>query len=186
MRRACRREAAGRAGDRVLCVLAAALAALVTPVYAMSSPGDGLQAPPVEQDGAADEKTILALEDAWGRALQEKDRSALERIVAPDFTFIEPDGSVRDREGYLRDRSSDPVEIAAFEGSDVRVKVFGETALVTGVSTIDETRGGKRYRFSLRWKELWRRNPVGWQVVAGQATPVNPAWDAPFGVPVRP
>ena len=178
MRQACR-----RAIGASLCMLAA----LATQACGSSPRSDGAPAPSVTRNraaDAADEKRILALEDAWGRALKEKDRRTLERIVAPGFTFIEPDGSVRDRESYLQDRSNDPVEIASFEGSDLRVKVFGETALVTGVSTIDETREGKRYRFSLRWKELWRKNPVGWQVVAGQATPVNPAWDAPFGVPV--
>ena len=136
-------------------------------------------------DGTTDEQSILALEEAWGRALQQKDRRMLDRIVAPDFTFIEPDGSVLDRESYLENRSNDPTEITSIVFSEpMRVRIFGETALVSGIGTFDETRGGKRYRFSLRWKELWRKNPVGWQVVAGQATPVNPAWDAPFGVPV--
>ena len=166
-------------------LVAASLAAVATQACGSSSKSVSAPASPAtERDAAAaDEKSILALEDAWGRALQEKDRPTLDRIVAPDFTFIEPDGSVRDRKSYLENRSTDPVEIASFVGSELSVKVFGETALVTGVSTIAETRGGKRDRFSLRWKELWRKNPVGWQVVAGQATPVNPAWDAPFGEP---
>lgn len=164
-------------------IVAVSLAAIATQACGSSSKSVSAPASPAAggDAGETDAKSILALEDAWGRALQEKDRPTLDRIVAPDFTFIEPDGSVRDRESYLENRSTDPVEIASFVGSELSVRVFGDTALVTGVSTIDETRGGKRYRFSLRWKELWRKNPVGWQVVAGQATPVNPAWDAPFG-----
>jgi hypothetical protein len=44
-----------------------------------------------------DERQILALEQAWVRAL--------ERIVASDFTFIEPDGSLLTRDAYLTARA---------------------------------------------------------------------------------
>ena len=54
----------------------------------------------------SDERQILALEEAWGRALENEDRSALERILAAYFTFIEPDGSVVDRSAYLADRKT--------------------------------------------------------------------------------
>ena len=49
-------------------------------------------------------------------------------------------------------------------------------------SKISERRQGKRYRFSLRWKELWLKDNGRWQVVASQATPVNPTWDAGFAI----
>jgi hypothetical protein len=43
-----------------------------------------------------------------------------------------------------------------------------------------ERRQGKRYRFRLRWKELWRKDKGKWRVVSFQATPVNADWDAGF------
>ncbi len=104
-----------------------------------------------------DEKQILKLEDDWARALETHDRKVLDQIVAPGFTFIEPDGS-----------------------TDLKVTVFGNSALASGVAHITERRHGKSYRFSLRWKELWLKNDGKWQVLASQATPVNPKWDSPF------
>jgi len=62
----------------------------------------------------------------------------------------------------------------------VKVSVFENCALAPGVSKITERRQGKRYRFSLRWKELWLKGNESWQVVSSQATPVNPTWDAGF------
>jgi hypothetical protein len=42
------------------------------------------------QEPLSDEKQILKLEDDWARALETRDRKLLDKIVARDFTFIEP------------------------------------------------------------------------------------------------
>jgi hypothetical protein len=60
------------------------------------------------------------------------------------------------------------------------VSVFGNCALASGVAKITERREGKRYRFRLRWKEMWLKDEGGWRVFASQATPVNPSWDTGF------
>lgn len=132
------------------------------------------------QEPLSDEKQILKLEDDWGRALQSRDRRILDRIVARDFTFIEPDGTVKKRAEYLADRSSDATVTESFVLADLEVRVFGNSALASGVATVRERRQEKRYRFRLRWKELWRKENGRWQVVASQATPVNPKWDIGF------
>ena len=132
------------------------------------------------QQPLPDEKQILKLEDDWARALKTKDRQILDTIVAGNFTFIEPDGTVKNRDEYLVDRSSDITDIESFELADLKVSVFENCALTSGVSKITERRQGKRYRFSLRWKELWLKDNGSWRVVASQATPVNPDWDAAF------
>jgi ketosteroid isomerase-like protein len=126
------------------------------------------------------EKQILKLEDDWARALKTKDRQVLDAIVAPNFTFIEPDGTVKNRDEYLADRTSEIADIESFELADLKVSVFENCALTSGVSKITERRQGKRYRYSLRWKELWLKDNGNWRVIASQATPVNPAWDAGF------
>jgi ketosteroid isomerase-like protein len=132
------------------------------------------------QQPPSDEKQILKLEDDWARALKTKDRQLLDAIVARNFTFIEPDGTVKNRDEYLADRSSDIADTESFELADLKVSVFGNCALASGISKVTERRQNKHYRFRLRWKELWLKNNGRWQVVASQATPVNPAWDTGF------
>ncbi len=131
----------------------------------------------------SDEDQIRKLENDWVRALEKHDREGLNRILAREFSFIEPDGSVIDRDVYLAHRSSTASDIGSFEIADVKVRVFGDAALVTGIAKIRERRQGDRYRFSLRWKEFWVKEAGDWKVLAGQATPVNTNWDAPFIVP---
>ena len=106
------------------------------------------------QQPLSDEKQILKLEDDWARALKTRDRQLLDAIVASYFTFIEPDGTVKNRDEYLADRSSDIAAVESFELADLKVSVFKNCALASGLAKIKERRQGKRYRFSLRWKEL--------------------------------
>ena len=139
-----------------------------------------VMAPVYAQQPPSDDKQILKLEDDWVRALKTKDKQLLDAIVARNFTFIEPDGTVKNRDEYLADRSSDIADIESFELADLKVSVFENCTQASGLSKITERRLGKRYRFSLRWKELWLKDKGKWQVVASQATPLNPAWDAGF------
>jgi ketosteroid isomerase-like protein len=134
-------------------------------------------------DNVSDKKQILKLENDWVRALKTKDRQFLDKIVAPSFTFIEPDGTVKNRAEYLADRSSDSVETEAFENVDLKVHVFGNFAVASGLAKITERRQGKLYRFRLRWKEMWMKDKGNWQVLTSQATPVNPNWDTGFVIP---
>jgi ketosteroid isomerase-like protein len=132
------------------------------------------------QQPLSDETQILRLEDDWVRGLETRDRKLLDKVLARDFTFIEPDGTIKNRDEYLADRSSDIAYTESFENIDLKVNVFGNSALASGIAKITERRQGKRYRFSLRWKEMWLKNEGGWRVLASQATPVNPNWDAGF------
>ena len=93
------------------------------------------------QQPLSDEKQILKLEDDWARALKTKDRQILDALVASNFTFIEPDGTVKDRDEYLADRSSDIAAIDSFELADLKVSVFKNCALASGLSKITAIQG---------------------------------------------
>jgi len=137
-------------------------------------------APASGAEPLSDEKQILKLEDDWVQALVSHDRDVLDRIVAPSFTFIEPDGTLKNRAEYLANRSSNEAETESFQNDQLKVKVFGNFALASGLATIMERRDGKRYRFSLRWKELWRKEvrDMAGPCVASYAC--EPKLDAPF------
>src|SRR6266853_1877658 len=101
-------------------------------------------APASRAEALSDEKQILKLEDDWVQALVSHDRDVLDRIVAPSFTFIEPDGTLKNRAEYLANRSSNEAESESFQNDQLKVKVFGNFALASGLATIIEQRDGKR------------------------------------------
>jgi ketosteroid isomerase-like protein len=125
-----------------------------------------------------DERQILGLEEAWARAVEMHDRAALERILASEFNFIAPDGRLMTRAAYIAEKASGSADIHSFELSEMLVRVFGSTALVSGLSTIDESIAGKRCQYQIRWKDVWIKRDGAWQVLSGQATPVNAGWNS--------
>lgn len=128
----------------------------------------------------ADEITLLKLEDEWGEALIHDDAAAMDRFLAPDFTFIEPDGTTKDRAAYLADRGKNPFDTSSFVNDELRVRWYGDSAVVSGHATVQEDIEGKHYAFQLRWQELWVKRKGQWKVVCSQGTPVNPSWQSPF------
>jgi ketosteroid isomerase-like protein len=87
----------------------------------------------------SDEEQILKLEDDWVRALQNHDRESLDKIVAPEFTFIEPNGTIRNRQQYLADRTSHEADIKTFQNDELKVRVFGNSALASGLAKLLNT-----------------------------------------------
>jgi hypothetical protein len=56
---------------------------------------------------------------------------------------MEPDGTVKNRHEYLADRSSDIADIESFELADLKVSVFENCALTSGVSKNHGTPAGQ-------------------------------------------
>ena len=128
----------------------------------------------------ADEIEILRLEDQWVEALVHDDAKTLDRIIASDFTFIEPDGRMMDRSAYLDDRGNNANDTSSFTNDELKVRFYGKFAVVSGHAHIRESIDGKPYAYELRWQELWRKRHGRWQVLCGQGTPVNSKWIGPF------
>ena len=53
---------------------------------------------------------------------------------------------------------------------DVTIRVYGDTAVVTGVQHIDVNLKGEDRKVNLRYLHVWVNGPGGWKLVARQAT----------------
>jgi len=123
-------------------------------------------APSAEADRAA----ILAVERDWNRAVAEKDFAALERILADDFILIWADGSVSNRTQVLANARANTWTIEPFETEEVVVRIYGDTAVVTGRFTQTASNGERRVTNSFRYTDVYRRKGATWVAVSAQAT----------------
>ncbi|HZB46645.1 MAG TPA: nuclear transport factor 2 family protein, partial [Pyrinomonadaceae bacterium] len=64
--------------------------------------------------------------------IREKDTRALEPLLTADFVYRTPGGEVG-RADFLKGVASVPGRITSVEGEGLRVRVFGEVAVLTGV-----------------------------------------------------
>jgi hypothetical protein len=135
-----------------VCFMAAATSALT---LAQSSPKD-------------DAGRIMALEQAWNRAIEAKDTQALDQLLAPTFVAVDTDGGLTNKGEFLasiKDPSYQPAE-AVYE--DIRAEIYGDTTVTTGVFRIRETRKGKRITQRQRFVDTWIKKGQTWQCVASQ------------------
>jgi ketosteroid isomerase-like protein len=138
-----------------------------------SSSAGAVQGDAVETDPRSPaEREVLKTEHQRVEALIRKDMSSLEQFYHPDFVSTSRNGQVTDRMQYLEGIRSAGTKIESMEHSDVRVRVYGETAVVTGrtsgkgrISGIDFT--DKPGRFT----HVYFKRDGRWQIVAMQNSP---------------
>ncbi len=99
------------------------------------------------------------------------DRAAIERIIAPDWSVTGTDGRVGGRADVLRDVFETKVHrISVLEIDDVSVRVFGETAVVTGRTHGRGEYSNVPYDVTLRFTDVFVRRDGRWQAVASHAS----------------
>lgn len=125
------------------------------------------------QGGPADDAAVREVLRQWDEAFERRDLEALGRILADDFTLTNAAGQVIDRNQYLVSIVKAPDMLQAGGGSeDVRVRVVGETAVVTGRSPVKGRPGGRalvvpgQYRFT----DVYVKRDGRWQAIASHST----------------
>ncbi len=112
------------------------------------------------------EQALLQLERDWEQANAKNDLAALDRILGPEFVSTDSDGRLTTRAEVFVRRKGGAVKFTAFTQDDYKVHVVGDTAIVTGRSTIKGIRDGKDWAGQERWTDVFVRRSGRWQAVA--------------------
>ena len=100
------------------------------------------------------------------RAQIAADTVALRRIYADDFLGIGPTGVVRDKAQVIADFTSHALTYQSITTAEVRVRVYGNTAVETGRSTMVGHDRGKAVPRDNRFTRVWVKTAGRWQLVA--------------------
>ena len=94
------------------------------------------------------------------------DTVALRRIYADDFLGIGPTGVMRNKADVIADFTSHALTYQSITTGDVRVRVYGNTAVETGRSTMVGQDRGKAVPRDNRFTRVWVMTAGRWQLVA--------------------
>ena len=94
------------------------------------------------------------------------DSLALRRIYADDFLGIGPTGVVRNKADVIADFTSHALTYKSITTAEVRVRVYGNTAVETGSSTMVGQDRGKAVPRDNRFTRVWVLTAGRWQLVA--------------------
>ena len=124
-----------------------------------------------QQAGSA-EREVQRMEQASDDAFVKKDRAALERMYADEYSYIHSNGSVASKVQELSDVMSPDLKWTSSTLTDVKVRVYGDAAIVTGVETLQGTAKGY-VPGPRRVTDLWVNRNGRWQQLGGQSTIVT-------------
>ena len=120
------------------------------------------------------EQEIKTLEEERNRALLHGDAAALERMTSDDYTFITLRGELRTESEIVKGFQSGLFKYDSRTISDLNVRVYGDTAIVTGRSTQKGSERGKDYSGDYRFTRVYVKQNGRWLSVALQATLIQP------------
>ena len=103
-------------------------------------------------------------------AMQLKNPSFFRRAYGDDFLGTTPNGTVLDRAALIASIQNSPATFATFVATNVRVRLFEATAIVTSVWSARGTEGGRSFSRQSRVIQIYVYGQSGWKVVASQET----------------
>lgn len=132
------------------------------------------QAQKANDSSLSAEEQIKSLEEERNRAILGGDAATLDRMTADDYTFITLRGELRSKVEIVKGFQSGAFKYESRTISELKVRVYSDTAIVTGRSTQKGEENGKDYSGDYRFTRVYVKDNGHWMTVALQATPIRP------------
>jgi ketosteroid isomerase-like protein len=126
-----------------------------------------------------DAKTVAALDMKYQAAVKSNDAGTMDQILADDFVLVNGRGKVSSKADLIESARKKEVtyERQDEESGTQKVRVWGDTAVVTALLWIKAVQGGKPIDYKLWFSDTYVRTPSGWRYVFGQASLPLPQTD---------
>ena len=131
----------------------------------MSCLAAGLAIPLMAQE-KSDAANIRAMELQWTESYKQRQVQMLSSLLAEDFVITVEDGNTYSKMGYISHSAEPSVHVEVAEMSDLKVRMHGNTAVVTGAYHEKGKSDGKPYEYHDRLTNVWMKVSGRWQVVA--------------------
>lgn len=119
-----------------------------------------------------DASVIAALDTAYQEAVKKNDATTMDRILHDEFVLVLGDGSTYRKPDLIESARSEKFayELQDEEPGSQKVRVWGDTAVVTAKLLLKYEHDGKQFERKLWFSDTYVRTPQGWRYVFGQAS----------------
>ena len=118
-----------------------------------------------------DEHQLRDIQQQFVRACVERDRAFIERILAPEWSVTQANGSILTRANLLRTAfETEALRVTSMVVDDVTVRMFGTTAVVRGRTVATGTDKGIAFNVRLRFTDVFLKRNGEWQAVSSHAS----------------
>ena len=120
------------------------------------------------------EQSIKAMTEQDRQAGLKGDVATLDKLLADDFITIRVNGATFTKAEVLENFKSGKLKYEAIEISDMKVRVYGDTALVNATANVKGHFGATDLSGQYRSVRVWVKRKGQWQSVSFQVTRIAP------------
>ena len=121
------------------------------------------------------EQEIVKLAHEWLDAIAQRDRAALERILAADFVIAGwlPEGRLGEREFYIEDALKPvPFEQASYNCDQWKFRFYDNIAIVNSLFKCHALVAGNEWGGTFLFSDVWIKKDKSWQVATRHTSSV--------------
>ncbi|MGA7402828.1 MAG: nuclear transport factor 2 family protein [Candidatus Sulfotelmatobacter sp.] len=128
------------------------------------------QAAAQKQKDDSQETKLLVMEHLWNEAQVNRDSRALDGMISANFINTEYDSEVSDKAKFLADIKDPQFKPSTLTIQDLKVNMYGDSAVVAGIYHTKGTYQGKPYEHFGRFTDTWVFTEGRWQCVASHTS----------------
>ena len=123
--------------------------------------------------GQVAERQLTKLEREWNDAEVKKDFALIDRVLADDYTDTQPEGGIVTKAQTLASLKSGEDVITSCALSNMKVRVYGDAAVVLYLYDVKEKFQGKDVSGSYQITDTWVKRQGAWLLVASHASRIS-------------
>jgi ketosteroid isomerase-like protein len=116
------------------------------------------------------EEELLKVEKEFAQAIVSNDLESLGRIVSDDWIIIDPNGDIVDRTRFFEVIKSGGLTHDMMESENFRVRVYGDSAVVTAITRTKGKFVGREFSTQERATDVFVKREGRWQCVLTHLT----------------
>jgi ketosteroid isomerase-like protein len=120
-----------------------------------------------------DEQTLMQIENRLSEAFRAGDADTVARIEDEGYTLTNSRALVSHRADDIAEVKKRDPRYDEFRTHDMKVRLYGDTAIVIGIVSLKGTSGGKPFDADMRFTDTFVRRDGEWRIVAAQVTKIE-------------
>jgi ketosteroid isomerase-like protein len=116
------------------------------------------------------QEEVLRLEREWSQAIVKNDAGAVGRFLTDDWIIVDPDGGIIDKTRFLGVIESGALTHEMMKADDTRVRIYGNAAIVTALTTTKGKFSGQVFTTQERATDVFVKQNGRWLCALSQLT----------------
>lgn len=120
-------------------------------------------------------KQIEGLEMEWRQAQVDNNIAVIDRLLADDYVGISANGMIETKSQAIAQRKAGTIRITVLDLDDLKVRLYGDTAVVTSKADLQGVNGQSDISGLYRYTRVYNRRLGVWKIVSFEASRIHDA-----------